>query len=491
MGKRRSFSRRIARKKQHLQQDERSLTPQPAELDHHNIAQMQGVIGNQAVQRAIAEGRLGAHEHFSGLPPVRGVAGEAVMREELEIQRQTIQERLNEAMDGWGTDEDAIMRITANATPAEKRAILNDPALVRRLASELSQGDMVQVLRNLDAPLAMRLNAAMDGWGTDEEAIQEILTNASPADRNAALADEALVNRLKSELSTAEMLTIFRAAGVPFKRIIELALEVWRASLDDIRSMIEAASDAECQTVWSDAAFMSRAEGILGADEYLNFVVTLRMFQPGATPEDHAAHTAASDADEAIQEHLSEYLTEAIREGRQIRGMVAVVDDADWDRAGIAHYGEDTWNNGKRDSINGFVDAQGRVWIHRNRGNAGTMIHEAMHKYSADHAVAEDISQPLNEGITEYFTRKVCEALDPPITGRGNYQSNYEVTQLLVGLVGEGIVARAYFDGETEALETAFVNQRSQEDWDNFVAHTRTNAWADAARIINEGGETE
>jgi negative regulator of sigma E activity len=392
-----------------------------------------------------------------------------------------VKDKLNAAMDGWGVDAEAIKALTKGASDAQKQAVLNDAALGSRLSSELSRADMLTVLGNLNAPVKDKLNAVMDGWGTDEQAIRELMVNATGAERNKALSDTVLVSRLASELSLSEMMSILADAGVPFKTRFELALNPWSAELSQLQPLVENATDAERQTVWSDAALMSQANTALGEQDYLTLVTTLGMFQPGTTAEDGKSHTSAGDADTYIQTHIATYVAEAVKNGRQIAGLVAVVDNADWDRAGIAHYGASTWNGGKKTQINGFVDSQGRVWIHKDRGNAGTMIHEAVHKYS-DHGLI-GISQPLNEGVTEYFTRKVCAAVTPPITGRLNYQNNYDCVVVLVSLVTESTIASAYFDGKTDELKNAFIKAKSETDWDDFIGETKQNRWANATRL--------
>ncbi len=242
------------------------------------------------------------------------------------------------------------------------------------------------------------------------------------------------------------------------------------AGLEEVKQVIESATQADRDVVWNDAAYLSTLRSEVGDDYYLWVIVKLRMLFVGTV-----SHTSALDADAAIQAHLPAYVSGGVTAGRQIEGYVAVVDTTNWNIAGEHHYGASVWAT-KR--INGFVDSAGRVWIEQNSGNPGTMVHEAIHKYSSDKLIG--VSQPLNEGVTEYFTRLVCNADGINITGRANYQNNWTTATKLVTLVGEAIVAGAYFDGDMKTLKSTFVAAKSASDWRNFIKETKNNNWAAA-----------
>lgn len=195
-------------------------------------------------------------------------------------------------------------------------------------------------------------------------------------------------------------------------------------------------------------------------------------------------HQKPEDADRHIKTILAQYVQSG---GKGITGKVAVVGDANWDKAGENHYSKTKWHSIRkgagvkyRNSINGFVDRRGRVWIHKDRGNAGTMIHEAVHKWS-DNALLHK-SQPLNEGVTEYFTRKVCEGAKINIRSRRNYQRNWKATKALVDMVGEDAVGKAYFSGDMKGLREAF-EAINKGQFANFIAHTKKNDWSKAKAL--------
>ncbi len=60
-----------------------------------------------------------------------------------------LRQSLHNAMDGWGTDKDVIFSLLANASDADKQAVLNDKFLMDRLRSELSEKDMSELAKML------------------------------------------------------------------------------------------------------------------------------------------------------------------------------------------------------------------------------------------------------------------------------------------------------------------------------------------------------
>ena len=134
-------------------------------------------------------------------------------------------EKLHQAMDGWGTDEEALCNILLNRTPDEIeliKAFYQDKygsKLEDEVADETSgslKSSLLQALKGqakastpgFDANKdAGDLYEAMDGWGTDEDAIFNILSNRTH-DEIQAIKDAyrnkyggSLYDELDSELS--------------------------------------------------------------------------------------------------------------------------------------------------------------------------------------------------------------------------------------------------------------------------------------------------
>ncbi len=135
--------------------------------------------------------------------------------------------QLKEAMDGWGTDEDAIYAALAGRSQPEVDSIalayqrLTNRALQADLQDELS-GDELARVRNVSSrmaadpaaqawAIAVQLREAMAGWGTNEEAVYAALAGR-PTEMRAAIdaayqriTGRSLMDDLRDDLTESEM----------------------------------------------------------------------------------------------------------------------------------------------------------------------------------------------------------------------------------------------------------------------------------------------
>nr|MCU0514954.1 hypothetical protein [Anaerolineae bacterium] len=200
---------------------------------------------------------------------------------------------------------------------------------------------------------------------------------------------------------------LMEIGGTTLKQKLQRAFNIWATvTLDDVKAVIEAAPQDQRDEVWQRKKLMKKAHSVMSRDDYLNMLPVLRVFKKGKTAEDGKAHTSASKADEHIRNYLADYTGEAVKAGRQVAGQVSVVDGKDWEEAYDREFGDD----GQEDTTNAFVDQQGLIWVHKKRGNAGTVIHEGVHKY-ANGVFLSEVGFNFNEGVTEYFTRKITKQL--------------------------------------------------------------------------------
>jgi hypothetical protein len=99
------------------------------------------------------------------------------------------------------------------------------------------------------------------------------------------------------------------------------------------------------------------------------------------------------------------------------------------------------------------------IYYVRESKYAGTLIHEGLHAHS--HPDFIYLHRHLNEGVTEYFTRKLQDEINMPYV-ENSYDDEVKSAEKLVSLVGEERVAQAYFGGAMPALHQAFNSQFGQ-----------------------------
>jgi hypothetical protein len=261
-----------------------------------------------------------------------------------------------------------------------------------------------------------------------------------------------------------------------------------KPQLAQLQIIIDSATPQEVKETAENNAFLAKARKALDEDTYLGLLPALGVHRapdrsmprgPGAK-----GHLTGPEADVAIRAHLQSYVADAVKAGRKVEGEVSVVGDADFqaafERQWVVAAGQAAKYKGKKatDVCEAFVDVnlpKRHIWIHRNLGDIGTVIHEGMHKYASPTLRDEQIKMAavkgidhggtsrLDEGVTEYFTRSVVTVqLKKPRSTY--YQGEYLVANALQGKFGEPLLAKAYFDGDFESLKQAV-----GPDWPEFA----------------------
>jgi hypothetical protein len=210
----------------------------------HPLIELQRSIGNQAVARLV---RRHAEERRAGARTLsRAVA------ETLDFDR--LVERIHDAIAGWGTDEEAVYSAlqmcqgdAAAIAELKKRYLAkHGESLEDAIRGDFSGTELEYALQLINAgtagsdqalgavpttdaqwkAAAARMRRAVEGWGTDEEAIYAVLR---PLNRDPDLIDklsaaylaeygENMVARIKDELSDEELdyaLYLLRLRGSP------------------------------------------------------------------------------------------------------------------------------------------------------------------------------------------------------------------------------------------------------------------------------------
>jgi hypothetical protein len=114
---------------------------------------------------------------------------------------------------------------------------------------------------------------------------------------------------------------------------------------------------------------------------------------------------------------------------------------------------------------NAFTDLDaGVIYLNESRGDPGTAIHEALHLHSSKGWVS-DHHPKINEGVTEVFTRRVCEKSSIP---RGDdYQDHFNAIEALLKYTTVEALAKAYFQNDTSQVAADLCKLRANlwTDW--------------------------
>jgi hypothetical protein len=183
--------------------------------------------------------------------------------------------RLEVAMDGIGAASREILRMTETAPEPQKQAVLRNARLVNRLRDELSREDALTALTNLGASLVVRMNAAMDGWGADIDRLERMVRDAGEADRRQALRDRALINRLKDEVSRDRLQGLLRDLGVSLVDRLNIAMDGWGVDSQAILTMTQDASPEDKAAVLGDSATIRRLASELTREDALTVFARL------------------------------------------------------------------------------------------------------------------------------------------------------------------------------------------------------------------------
>ena len=279
--------------------------------------------------------------------------------------------------------------------------------------------------------------------------------------------------------TTPKTLDEILRGGVDLHAGLDAALDAYpkTITIDVLSPFIKAASQDQRDAVWQDTTLMAKAKVALKLDGYLALLPALGVLTPptgGTFPgaqTGYAGHTPAAEVDRLIGLHIGHYVAAAQKAGRKAEGEISVVGDQDWEDAFNRQ-----WPGFLSTMASAFVDVdqpKRHIWLHKDRGDPGTAIHEGMHKYADDtiRNVQRGLYRKgkvqigrLDEGLTEYFCRLVTSKIG--IT-RSSYPDELGIATELVKYVGEGVAASAYFEGDFDRFISVYLSttKRTRTHW--------------------------
>jgi len=128
-----------------------------------------------------------------------------------------------------------------------------------------------------------------------------------------------------------------------------------------------------------------------------------------------------------------------------------------------------------------------RVYVCTTRRTADTIIHEALHLYTSPEW---RMPQRVNEGTTEYFTRRIADQQHTQIFEKA-YPCSFKAVASLVRVVHEEPLRRAYFQGDVDALKTAVNAGRPATTFDDWVFKVALAEYERARGLIGLSEESE
>jgi hypothetical protein len=274
-----------------------------------------------------------------------------------------------------------------------------------------------------------------------------------------------------------------------------------KTRLTRLRAVVKGMSADEKKTIWEDDDLMESTKVYVGGLDFQMMAAALGMTHTGGTVE----HKSGSEVDRLIKKylgelpHLKDLIDAAVKAGKQADGFIAVLDKENWERVYESEFPSEPIGSTPEKNTNAYTSTkqeQGPIILNKDRGNAGTAVHEGMHRYQND-ATNTQLGFNFNEGLTEYFTRRVTSHDDLKIV-RDNYKINHQlVSQFLKPCLGsddvtqETVMAKAYYGGDVATMRKAWMAWRKKAktetdketlaQWKGLVADIRAEKWQDAA----------
>jgi hypothetical protein len=142
-------------------------------------------------------------------------------------------------------------------------------------------------------------------------------------------------------------------------------------------------------------------------------------------------------------------------------------------------FGNKTSPSNGPDQVGGFTDLKsGEIHLKERLANIEGAIHETIHlnsKLGARAGVSafqDDFGNPLEEGVTQYFTNKV---LAEQKLGTGvAYPEQLKLANQLISAVGEDLIIAAYFKGEKDAINKVVAASNKHGDYGKWRTSIRS-----------------
>jgi hypothetical protein len=152
--------------------------------------------------------------------------------------------------------------------------------------------------------------------------------------------------------------------------------------------------------------------------------------------------------------------------------------EAAWVEYAMRSVNPETGHTFTKEEAKAFIDTKGlrafqdedrgTVHIRKLRADLRTQVHEGLHLFSSERWKDRmALNYNVNEGFTQYFTRKLGDELGLEADD-GSFLRQYTSVTHLVAAVGEDAVAAAYFEGDLTGLRDK-VDAKAAGRWKQWL----------------------
>lgn len=135
--------------------------------------------------------------------------------------------------------------------------------------------------------------------------------------------------------------------------------------------------------------------------------------------------------------------------------------------------------------VRAFQDEdRGEVHIRKERSDLGTQLHEALHLF-CDDRWKKRMNYDANEGVTEFFTRKIGPEVQVERDDNSFLQQFTSATHL-VAAAGEQVVASAYFEGDIAGLKKTIDGRKADGEgtWEKWLGFLEVSGFKAANALL-------
>ena len=255
---------------------------------------------------------------------------------------------------------------------------------------------------------------------------------------------------------------------------------------DEERPGEKAPREPEAPQISYEPAMLARTVGLSNS----GMARVLARTPPDASKK--VGHKTGKEVDAALDAsaYFKPLIADAVKAGKKADGHVHIYSAADFLKVCEAYLkGKQNPDTGAvftddeakefAKNVNAYQDGK-EIHVNEERGEAATTVHESMHLFT-DAGWDAKAGFNLNEGATEYFTKKLCVELK--LTRGDYYADQYAAVKKLADHVGDTVLAEAYFHGKWAELLAAFDKKGTAGDFQKWLDFMDASKYTEAKAL--------